>query len=83
MRVVPTPPSASNSPAAAAPTDILATRTSIAEGAYTAAAVDALATKLNVEMPISSAVHRVLEGALTPADAITMLLERPVKAETG
>jgi glycerol-3-phosphate dehydrogenase (NAD(P)+) len=63
--------------------DILAARTSIAEGAYTAAAVDALATKLGVEMPISSAVNRVLKGELTPAEAITMLLERPVRAETG
>ena len=64
-------------------TEILAARTSVAEGAYTATAVHNLAQRLGIETPISTAVHNVLTGELDLAQAIGSLLERPVKAEVG
>jgi glycerol-3-phosphate dehydrogenase (NAD(P)+) len=61
--------------------EILGERRSVAEGVYTAAAVVQLAATLAVEMPITAAVHAVLSGAQTPAEAIEDLLSRPLKPE--
>ena len=63
--------------------DILAARHSVAEGAYTATAVQILAQRLGIETPISTAVHHVLAGTLSITEAIGRLLDRPVKAEVG
>ena len=63
--------------------DILASRNSVTEGVATAPALAKLAEREGVEMPISKAVNRVLSGAITPAQAMTELLARPLKSEAG
>jgi glycerol-3-phosphate dehydrogenase (NAD(P)+) len=60
---------------------ILAGRRSVAEGVYTAAAVVKLATEKSIEMPISQAVHAIVEGRQSVDDAIESLLSRPLRAE--
>ena len=63
--------------------DILASRNSVTEGVATAPALVKLAEREAVDMPISLAVNRVLSGAITPAQAMTELLARPLKSEAG
>ena len=41
----------------------------------------ALAAKHHVEMPITHQVHRILEGEVTPREAIRELMERSLKEE--
>ncbi len=53
----------------------------LAEGAFTASALVALAQQKGVEMPISAAVAAVLAGKLTVDGAIEALLMRPFRAE--
>jgi glycerol-3-phosphate dehydrogenase (NAD(P)+) len=53
----------------------------LAEGAFTAEALIALAQARSVEMPVAEAVHAVLERNLTIDEAIETLLMRPFKAE--
>lgn len=53
----------------------------VVEGANTAHAVNKLAIKYGVDMPISTAVHQVLDGKLKPEAAITSLLQRVLKDE--
>jgi glycerol-3-phosphate dehydrogenase (NAD(P)+) len=53
----------------------------LAEGAYTAAALVALAKARNVDMPIAAAVEAVLDRAISIDEAIDALLMRPFKAE--
>jgi len=53
----------------------------VAEGVYTARAVDRLARELGVEMPIVRAVCRVLDGKTPARDAVQELLQRDPKAE--
>jgi glycerol-3-phosphate dehydrogenase (NAD(P)+) len=60
---------------------ILAGRRSVAEGVYTAAAVVKVAAERGVDMPISAAVHAVVEGRQTVDQAIEALLSRPLRAE--
>lgn len=52
------------------------------EGVATAAAVVALAKSRGVEMPISQMVAAVLDRSLTIAEAMELLLSRPLKAES-
>ncbi len=61
---------------------VLGSRRSVAEGLYTAAAVMRLAAEKQIEMPICSAVHAIVEGRATVEAAIEALLARPFKAET-
>jgi glycerol-3-phosphate dehydrogenase (NAD(P)+) len=61
---------------------ILAARTSVAEGVFSAAAVTALARSLAVEMPISAAMDGVLNHAADIDATIAGLLARPPGAET-
>ncbi len=61
--------------------DILGGRVAVTEGVYTAAAVVRLARQHGVDMPISEAVHAIVEGKLSVDDAITGLMQRPLKAE--
>jgi glycerol-3-phosphate dehydrogenase (NAD(P)+) len=61
--------------------DLLAGRISVAEGVYTAAAAVRLAEAKKIEMPITEAVHAILEGKLSVDDAIARLMSRPFKAE--
>lgn len=53
----------------------------VAEGVSTAHEVARLASTSGVEMPITRAVCSVLDGALTPAAAVSLLLERDLRAE--
>jgi glycerol-3-phosphate dehydrogenase (NAD(P)+) len=61
--------------------DILARRHSIAEGVSTAAAIEALAGRLQVEMPICATVAAVLDERAEIDQAIRDLLARPLKHE--
>jgi glycerol-3-phosphate dehydrogenase (NAD(P)+) len=60
---------------------VLGSRVSVTEGVYTAAAVVRLAEQKRIEMPISMAVHAILEGRVSVDDAISSLMSRPFKAE--
>lgn len=53
----------------------------VAEGVYTAREVDCLAARLQVEMPISTAVAAVLDGRLTARQAVEQLMARDPKEE--
>jgi glycerol-3-phosphate dehydrogenase (NAD(P)+) len=61
--------------------DILGSRSAVTEGVYTAAALVRLANEKDIEMPIAEAVHSIIEGRLGVGDAITALMQRPLKAE--
>ncbi len=61
--------------------DILAARSSVAEGVFTAAAALALAQKHNVDMPIVEAVDAVLNHNASVEASIEALLARPLKTE--
>ena len=54
----------------------------VAEGVNSAGEVRRLAQRLNVEMPISEAVCRVLYDSVSPKTAVEELLSREPKAET-
>ena len=60
---------------------ILAERTTVAEGVYSASSVVALANRLKVDMPISAAVDAVLNRGADLDSAIAGLLARPVGTE--
>jgi glycerol-3-phosphate dehydrogenase (NAD(P)+) len=60
---------------------ILAERTTVAEGVFTASSVVALAGRLGIEMPICAAVDAVLNRGADLDSAITGLLARPVGNE--
>ncbi len=53
----------------------------VAEGVYTARAVDRLARELGVEMPITRAVCRVMDENIPARDAVQELLQRDPKPE--
>lgn len=62
--------------------DILAGLGHVAEGVGTAREVRRLASRLGIEMPITEAVCRLLDGDLTPGDAVESLMRREARAET-
>jgi glycerol-3-phosphate dehydrogenase (NAD(P)+) len=53
----------------------------LAEGAFTAAILADMAARRQVEMPIVTAVARVLAGAISVPDAVRELMSRPLRAE--
>lgn len=53
----------------------------VAEGVYSAATALKRAREANIEMPISEAVVQVLEGRVTPAGALGLLMGRHSKSE--
>ena len=53
----------------------------VAEGVHSARATLARAVACGVEMPIASAVNAVLDGRLTPPQAVERLLARDARAE--
>jgi glycerol-3-phosphate dehydrogenase (NAD(P)+) len=61
--------------------EILGGRSAVTEGVYTSAALVRLAREKGVDMPIAEAVHGIIEGRLTVEEAITALMQRPLKAE--
>lgn len=52
------------------------------EGFYTVDAAHELASKLDVEMPITDALWAIIHGRLKPEEAMSMLMERDRKGET-
>lgn len=60
---------------------ILADLGHVAEGVYSARTVLGRARVLGVEMPITEAVVAVLDGRVTPADAVDALMRREAKRE--
>ncbi len=61
--------------------DILQQLGHVAEGVYSAATVLARARVLGVEMPITEAVVALLEGRLSPAAAVDLLMGRQARTE--
>ncbi|WP_337661018.1 NAD(P)H-dependent glycerol-3-phosphate dehydrogenase [Erythrobacter sp. Alg231-14] len=61
-------------------TELMADRTTVAEGAHTAPVLAQLASKRGIAMPIVDAVNTILSGA-NPRDVVAGLLARPLKAE--
>ncbi|WP_045834584.1 NAD(P)H-dependent glycerol-3-phosphate dehydrogenase [Hyphomicrobium sp. 99] len=61
--------------------EFLGARVTVAEGVYTCAALVRLAREKGVEMPIAEAVHGIIQGRLQVDEAITALMQRPLKAE--
>jgi glycerol-3-phosphate dehydrogenase (NAD(P)+) len=61
--------------------EILAERRSVAEGVPTAEALEALATRLQVDMPIAGTVAAILSSRAAIDQAISALLARPLKHE--
>jgi glycerol-3-phosphate dehydrogenase (NAD(P)+) len=53
----------------------------VAEGVYTAREVSRLAAALDIEMPITRAVCRIIDGAVPARAAVQELLQRDPKAE--
>jgi glycerol-3-phosphate dehydrogenase (NAD(P)+) len=63
--------------------EYLAQRKSVAEGAYTAAAVVALAHRHAIDMPIAGAVEAILHRGAAIETTIGDLLARPFKVEAN
>lgn len=62
---------------------IVSARRSVAEGVFTAASVADLARKIGVEVPICSAVDKVINRGVGIQSVISSLLSRPLKEETA
>jgi glycerol-3-phosphate dehydrogenase (NAD(P)+) len=61
--------------------DVLRELGHVAEGVYTARAVNRIAGSLAIEMPITSAVCRVIDEHVSAREAVQELLRRDPKAE--
>jgi glycerol-3-phosphate dehydrogenase (NAD(P)+) len=61
--------------------EIIGSMRMVAEGVKTTKATVALAAKHHVEMPITQQVNRILEGEISPREAIRELMERTLKDE--
>ncbi|MBY0430628.1 MAG: NAD(P)-dependent glycerol-3-phosphate dehydrogenase [Rhodospirillales bacterium] len=63
--------------------DIMAARRTVAEGVYTASSVMGLAARLEVELPICTAVNALLHQGADLDHTIRGLLSRPFRTELG
>jgi glycerol-3-phosphate dehydrogenase (NAD(P)+) len=61
--------------------EIMAGMTEVAEGVRTTSAIRQLAQRLNVEMPITEEVYRVIYQGKSPGDAAAELMNRPLRGE--
>ncbi|WP_426956685.1 NAD(P)H-dependent glycerol-3-phosphate dehydrogenase [Muricoccus radiodurans] len=61
--------------------EVLAGRTGVTEGVATAPALVARAAGVGVEMPVAAAVAAVLDGKLSVAGAVELLMARPLRGE--
>jgi glycerol-3-phosphate dehydrogenase (NAD(P)+) len=61
--------------------DIIAERNSVTEGVFTANALQVMARNHAVDMPISAAVHALIEDEAGIEEVITKMMERPSKRE--
>ncbi len=62
-------------------TEVLASRNSVAEGAYTAPVLHKIAQERGIDMPITATVCALLAGRIGGAAAVAQLLARPLRAE--
>ena len=62
--------------------DILGERRTVAEGVYSASAINSLAAQLEIDMPIVAAVDQVINQGADIDQTIAGLLARPFKAES-
>jgi glycerol-3-phosphate dehydrogenase (NAD(P)+) len=53
----------------------------VVEGVFTAGAAVELAARAGVELPIAESIQRVLDGGITPQDALAGLMGRPSRHE--
>lgn len=63
--------------------EILADMSQVAEGVKTAKSAYELAVQLNVEMPLTEAVYKVLYEGVTAREAVDLILARELKPEFG
>jgi glycerol-3-phosphate dehydrogenase (NAD(P)+) len=61
--------------------EILGARAAVTEGIYTCKALVRLSREHGIDMPIAEAVNGIVEGRLAVDEAITALMQRPLKAE--
>jgi glycerol-3-phosphate dehydrogenase (NAD(P)+) len=61
--------------------EIVSSMRTVAEGVKTTQATLALAEHHKVDVPITQQVHRILEGEVSPLEAIRILMERSLKDE--
>jgi glycerol-3-phosphate dehydrogenase (NAD(P)+) len=62
-------------------TEIIGSMHAVAEGVNTTGATVALAARYGIEMPITQQVLRILQGQISPREAIRELMERTLKNE--
>ena len=60
---------------------LLAERSTVAEGAFTAPVLASLANEREIAMPIAQGVAALLDGTISPRALLAQLLARPLKAE--
>lgn len=63
--------------------EVLASRSAVTEGVYTAEAALKLADTLHIEMPITKAVYLCLHGQTNVGEAMRSLMTRPLKTESA
>ena len=61
--------------------DILNELGSVAEGVKTSKALCELAAKLNIEVPVSSAIYEAVYTDITPQEVLSKLMNRKLKQE--
>ena len=61
--------------------DILAELGSVAEGVKTSKAICELAKKLDIEVPVSSAIYEAVYTDITPQEVLSKLMNRKLKKE--
>ena len=61
--------------------DLMANRRTVAEGAFTAPVLKALAEELRIAMPITEAVCALLAGEVSASDMVRGVLARPLRTE--
>jgi glycerol-3-phosphate dehydrogenase (NAD(P)+) len=60
---------------------LLAERSTVAEGAFTAPVLMRVADEHSIAMPIAAGVAALLDGAISPRGLVAQLLSRPLRAE--
>ncbi len=61
--------------------DILDTMSYVSEGVPTTRSVYTMSRNMNIEMPITEGIYHILEGNISPREAIVRLMERDQKYE--
>jgi glycerol-3-phosphate dehydrogenase (NAD(P)+) len=62
---------------------LLAARSTVAEGAFTAPVLVRLARERGIAMPIAAGVAALVEGTIAPRELVAQLLARPLRAEAA